>query len=58
MEVNPKPRKDRPEDVVRMLLMGAAVVRFANKFSDRFIVATGKKLVLFAIYSIVGAMAK
>lgn len=48
MEVNSGPKKEWPEDLVRMLLSGAAVVRFANKFLDRFKAA--KNFVLFAIY--------
>jgi hypothetical protein len=48
VEVNSKPKRERPEDLVRMLLMGAAVVRMANKFLDRF--RESKTFVLFAIY--------
>jgi hypothetical protein len=48
VEVDPKLKKKTPEDLVRMLLSGAAIVRFANKYLDRFIVA--KDFVLFAIY--------
>jgi hypothetical protein len=48
VEVNSKPKKDWPEDLVRMLLSGAAIVRFANKFLDRF--KTAKNFVLIAIY--------
>jgi hypothetical protein len=48
VEVNSKPRKDRPEDLVRMLVTGAAIVRFANRFLDAFMV--DKNFVLFAIY--------
>ncbi len=46
VEVNSKPRTEWPDDLVRMFLMGASVVRFANKFLDRF----AGKFVLFAIY--------
>ncbi|SRR6266403_2602210 len=46
--VNSKPKKDWPEDLVRMLLSGATIIRFANKFLDRFKAA--KNFVLFAIY--------
>jgi hypothetical protein len=45
---NSKPKKDRPEVLVQMLLMGAAVVRLANKFLDRF--RESKNFVLFAVY--------
>jgi len=48
VEVNSKPKKEWPEDLVRMLLTGAAVVRFANRDLDRFMV--DKNFVLFAIY--------
>jgi hypothetical protein len=49
VEVNSKPKKDdRPEDMIRMLLMGAAVVRFANRFLNRF--KAEKNFVLFAMY--------
>ncbi len=48
VEVNSKPKDERPGDLIRMLLCGAAVVRMANKFSDKFMVA--KDFVLFAIY--------
>jgi hypothetical protein len=48
MEVDSKPEKERPEDLVRMLLTGATVVRFANKFLDRF--KDAKNFVLFAIF--------
>jgi hypothetical protein len=47
VEVNSKPKKDRPEDLVRMLLTGAAIVRFANGFLDRFMAT--KNFVLCAI---------
>jgi len=46
VEVNSNPKTEWPEDLVRMLLTGAAVVRFANKFLERF----AGKFVLFAIY--------
>jgi hypothetical protein len=49
VKVNSEPKKDCPSDLVRMLLSGAAVVRFANKFFlDGFKAA--KDFVLFAIY--------
>jgi hypothetical protein len=48
VEVNSNPREDWPEDLVRMLLTGAAVVRFANGHLDRFRV--DKNFVLLAIY--------
>jgi hypothetical protein len=46
IQVNLKPRKDFPEDFIEMILVGAAVVRFANTFLDAF----KKNFVLFAIY--------
>jgi len=49
VEVDSKPKEDCPEDLVRMLLSSAAIVRFANKFLDRFKAA--KNFVLFAIYT-------
>jgi hypothetical protein len=48
VEVNSKPKKDRPEDLVQMLLTGAAIVRFANRFLDRF--RATKNFVLCAMY--------
>ena len=48
IEVNSKPQTERPEDLIRMLLAGASVVRFANGFLDRF--RAEKNFVLFAIY--------
>jgi hypothetical protein len=50
VEVNSKPMRpdNRPEDLIRMLLCGAAVVRFANRFLDRF--KEAKDFVLFAMY--------
>jgi hypothetical protein len=48
VEVNSKPKKDRPEDLVRMLLTGAAIVRLANIFLDRFMVF--KNFVFCAMY--------
>jgi len=50
VEVNSTPINDNdlPEDLVGMLLMGAAVVRFANKFLDAFM--KNKNFVLCAIY--------
>jgi hypothetical protein len=48
VEVNSKPQKEWPEDLVRMLLLGGAIVRFANKIVDRFM--EKKNFVLFAIY--------
>ena len=48
VEVNSKPRSEWPEDLIRMLLTGAAVVRFANSYLDKFKAA--KNFVLFAIY--------
>jgi len=48
VEVNSKPKKDWPEDLIRMLLMGGAIVRFANKFLDRF--NENENFVLIAIY--------
>jgi hypothetical protein len=48
VEVSSESRKDRPEDLVRMLLTGAAIVRFANGFLNRFMVT--KNFVLCAIY--------
>ncbi|KAH9988474.1 hypothetical protein BJV74DRAFT_465604 [Russula compacta] len=47
VQVNSKPSKERPGDLVRMLLTGATVVRFANTFLDKFKAA--KNFVLFAI---------
>jgi len=37
-----------PEDLIRMLLLGAAIVRFANRFLETFM--TNEDFVLFAIY--------
>jgi hypothetical protein len=48
VEVNSKPKSDRPEDLIRMLVTGAAIVRFANGFLDRFMEA--KNFVLCAMY--------
>jgi hypothetical protein len=48
VEVNLKPRKEFPEDLIWMLLMGAAVVCFANGHLDKFKV--DKNFVLFAMY--------
>ncbi len=48
VEVNSEPKKNYPSDLVWMLLSGASVVRFANKFLDGFKAA--KNFVLFAIY--------
>jgi len=48
VEVNSGTKRDCPEDLVQMLLSGAAIVRFANKFLDRF--KADKNFVLFAIY--------
>ena len=39
--------REWPEGLIRMLLTGAAIVRFANRFLDTFI---AKDFVLFAIY--------
>jgi hypothetical protein len=44
VEVNSKPKKLWPEDLIRMVLTGAAIVRFANKLM------ANKNFVLFAIY--------
>jgi hypothetical protein len=49
VEVNSKPRQNWPEDLVQMLLTGAAVVRLANRFLDRRFMAA-KNFVLCAIY--------
>ena len=48
VEVNSKPKTDCPEDLVRMLLTGAAVVRFANRHLNGFM--ADKNFVLIAIY--------
>ena len=48
VEVNTKPMKEWPEDLIRMLLMGGAIVRFANLFLDRF--KAKENFVLFAVY--------
>jgi hypothetical protein len=48
VEVNSKPKKEWPEDLIRMLLQGAAIVRFANKFLDKF--TENENFVLIAIY--------
>jgi hypothetical protein len=48
VEVNSKPKQEMPEDFVRMLVTGAVVVRFANKFLNRY--QEKKDFVLFAIY--------
>jgi hypothetical protein len=53
IQVNLKPRKQSPEDFVRFILAGAAVVRFANTSLDAF----EKKFVLFAIQYMFGTMA-
>jgi hypothetical protein len=45
--VNSKIKKERPEDLIQMLLTGASIVRFANRFLDTFM---AKDFVLFAIY--------
>lgn len=44
VEVDSKPKEDWPENLIRMLLMGGAIVRFANRFM------ANKNFVLFAIY--------
>jgi len=46
VEVNSRPREEWPSNLVRMILMGAAVVRFANRFLTRF----AGRFVLFAMY--------
>lgn len=48
VEVNSEPMKDWPEDLIRMLLMGGTVVRFANSYLDRF--REEENFVLFAMY--------
>jgi hypothetical protein len=48
VKVNSKPKKAMPEDLIQMLLTGAAIVRFANKFLDRFM--ENVDFVLSAIY--------
>ena len=51
VEVNSTPKTQRsllPEDLIRILVLGAAIVRFANKFLDGF--KTNRNFVLFAIY--------
>ena len=48
VEVNSTTTKHRPVDLVRMLLQGAAIVRFANKFLDKY--QTKKDFVLIAIF--------
>jgi hypothetical protein len=48
IEVNSRPKQYRPEDLVRMLVTGTVLVRFANRFLDRF--NTKKNFVLFAFY--------
>ncbi len=48
MVVKSKPKEELPDDLIRMLLEGAAIVRFANRFLNTFI-ANGD-FVLFAIY--------
>jgi hypothetical protein len=48
VQVNSKPKKERPEDLIRMLLTGAAIVRFANRFLDTFMAK--EDFVLLAIY--------
>jgi hypothetical protein len=48
VEVHSKPKQRWPEDLVRMILCGAFVVRMANMFLDRFI--KEKNFVLFAMY--------
>jgi hypothetical protein len=46
--INSNPKKELPDDLIRMLLEGAVIVRFANKFLDTFMAQ--KDFVLFAIY--------
>ncbi|KAH9968969.1 hypothetical protein BC827DRAFT_300286 [Russula dissimulans] len=48
IEINSKPRRAWPEDLIRMFLTGAAVVPFANTFLDAF--KKEKNFVLFAMY--------
>jgi len=48
VEVDSKPRQKWPEDLVRMLLTGGAVVRVANRFMGRF--KAFKCFVLCAMY--------
>jgi hypothetical protein len=48
VEVNSRPKKKWPEDLIRMLLLGSAVVRFANNFSREFM--ENKDFVLFTTY--------
>src|SRR5712675_371347 len=48
IEVNSKPQKGWPEDLIQMLLRGATIVRFANTFLDVF--KEKKDFVFFAIY--------
>jgi len=48
VEVNSTSTHSWPLDLVQMLLMGAAVVRFANKFLNAF--RDGKSFVLCALY--------
>ena len=36
VEINSTPSREWPPDLIRMLLMGAAVVRFANNFLEAF----------------------
>ena len=50
VEVDSKPKDETqwPENLIRMLLCGASVVRMANNLLDKFMVA--KDFVLFAIY--------
>jgi hypothetical protein len=43
-----KPKGELPDDLIRMLLEGAAIVRFANRFLNTFM--ANEDFVLFAIY--------
>jgi hypothetical protein len=48
VEVNSHPKKLWPENLIRLLVQGASVVRFANKFVEKF--KRKKDFVLFAMY--------
>ena len=48
MEVNSTPRKKWPGDLIQMLLLGSAVVRFANNFLEEFM--ANRNFVIFTMY--------
>jgi hypothetical protein len=48
VEVNSRPRKKWPEDLIRMLLLGSAIVRLANNVLQEFM--ENRNFVLFTTY--------